>query len=298
MEGLSMKKKVVSVVGAALMVLTAMGGVAHADGTGGRVTTVRSMPRITKAEDLRQINAKLALVQKIGMQKAKREGSVSTNSYVGGPPSSYYLAAPTIPQMPVLNDDGSADPRYCVHCGVASTLIALRFLKSVGSLNIDDLSTFSNGRAIKKLGDGYLNGTNTGYAIMVQDSQGVWGGNQFQMRANLNTRRKSDNLYILSNSNSYATPSQLSDSLKYSVWADQPVVLLVNTRLLTYYKGNQYGHFVVVDGYDTNGAFHRLNDPNNCSRTAVNDRLFGQHRVLQDDTKNALDAFGVSNILW
>lgn len=120
------------------------------------------------------------------------------------------------------------------------------------------------------------------------------------MQSNLNARLKANDVrYNISNSNSYSGAAALSTALKTPVWANKPVILLVNTKGFKYYEGRALGHYVALDGYALSGASHRINDPNNCAWTPSGKNPFGQHWVPEKETWEAVTLIGgQSNLLW
>jgi hypothetical protein len=128
---------------------------ARADGTGAPTQEMlEKLPHLSKEEDMAQVRAKLERELRLIAQRESKKGTMGTMGEPGGqPPPNYYLGTVNVPQSPVANDN-----RVCVHCGPASTLIALRYCASTGRLSPDDMSQFNDPTALKKLGDGYLNG--------------------------------------------------------------------------------------------------------------------------------------------
>jgi len=72
------------------------------------------------------------------------------------------------------------DSRRCVHCGAACVLMLLRYLNADGDLSAID------GEAIHQLGDGWLNGNNSSYAILLYGGDS-WYNDAPRMALNLTT---------------------------------------------------------------------------------------------------------------
>jgi hypothetical protein len=200
---------------------------------------------------------------------------------------------------PCLNPNGSCTqpPRSCVHCGTDAALIAIRYMKSAGMLTIDDLSGQTDKTAMYNLGNGYLSGANTSYAIQKCCDDSEWNISPFynlhyQIASNLNARQSVNN-YIQSTSYPLSAGT-LQTMISYDVGATHvPVIAGVKTGALPYYTvgttTSNLGHVIVVDGYNNNAGTYTVNDPNDCSKYASAWSLLGHHTVSQSSLLTAIN---------
>lgn len=176
----------------------------------------------------------------------------------------------TITRYPVDNKN-----RLCTHCGVASTLVLLRYLGTQGLSNVSDIDA-DNGTAILKLGVGWKNGQyDTATWHIQQCCDGASGSeyenNMGQAVTVLNDRRTDLYYYVASSKGSIGTMSQLDAFIRYAIDRNHPVMLSIQTNLWTPYNTPYAGgHVLVIDGYqiqDSTGATtaYRVNDVNNCA---------------------------------
>lgn len=190
-------------------------------------------------------------------------------------------------------------PRYCVHCGTTSALIAITYMASIGRFT-NDLSQLSVPTQILKLGNGYYNGNNSSYAINVCCDSSPWAISPF---TNLHPKER-DNLNVRLGSTWYvvgSTTSQdnLHTEVAYDVTYQYPLIAGLHTKPLTYYVSGDpdYKHVLVVDGYDDSVGTYTVNDPNDCTASAQKYLYLGHHAVTQSALYNAISG-GANVVVW